>query len=151
MSYEQPLTEWYGAELGTFTLSAGATLTVKGPKGCTGFVREMIADVTTSIVGTTSVPEIAVGLSSADATYGRYRLGTTASTGYGTGVFRASQEAITGNPPRTLADYAGHVLLERARIPADTAFTIAVVAAVGSPAGAARLKVRIDWHGSPIM
>jgi hypothetical protein len=74
-----------------------------------------MVDVTTSLVGTTTVPEIQVGISSGDTTYGRYRLGTaTGGVGlaYGVGPYRASAEAITGNPPRTLADYVGHVVLD---------------------------------------
>ncbi len=143
--YEKPLTEDYGDALGNLTLTSGATLNVIGPKGKAGLVRDIIADVQTSINATT-VPEVAVGLSSADASYGRYRLGTTASTGYATGVHRASQEITgpqTGLNPQTLADFSGHISLATARIPKDTAFTIATTAA--SSAGAARIKVIIDW------
>lgn len=85
---------------------------ISGVQGKVGFVRDIECDVTTSLVGTTTVPEIQIGISSADATYGRYRLGPTASAGYPTGKFQASNEAITGNPPRTLADYTGHVVLD---------------------------------------
>lgn len=93
----------------------GATAVVHyitGPRGKVGFVRDLLADITTSLVGTTTVPEIQVGISSGDYTYGRYRLGTTAIAGYNVGSYRASQELITGNPPRTLADFAGHVVLD---------------------------------------
>jgi hypothetical protein len=83
-----------------------------GPRGKVGFVRDMMVDVTTSMVGTTSVPELQVGISSGDSTFGRYRLGTATATGYNTGPYRASAEAITGNPPRTLADFTGHVILD---------------------------------------
>lgn len=145
----------YGDSLGEFAFTAGATMTIKGPRGKVGIVRDFEADVTTSIVGTTSVPEIQVGISSGDSTYGRFRMGTTASLGYGTGAFRASQLAVTGNPPRVLSDFSGHIVLDGGtapnlggRIPADTAFTIAVVAAVGSAAGKARLRVYIEWIGS---
>lgn len=158
MSYEIPDKETYGPELGEFAFTGGATLNVKGPKGKVGFVRDMIADVTTSIVGTTSVPEIQVGISSGDTTYGRFKLGSTASLGYGTGVFRASQLAsITGNPPRVSTLFTGHCVLDggtaaslAGRIPADTAITIAVAAAVGSAAGKARLRVVIEWVGQNI-
>lgn len=86
---------------------------VIGPKGKVGFVRDIIVDVTTSLVGTTTVPEIDVGISSGDATFGRYRLGSTAILGYGVGPHRASCDpGITGNPPRTAADYTGHVVLD---------------------------------------
>jgi hypothetical protein len=85
---------------------------IVGPRGKVGFVRDLMIEITTSMVGTSTVPEIQVGISSGDYTYGRYRLGTNISTGYNTGPYRASAEAITGNPPRTLADYAGHVVLD---------------------------------------
>lgn len=92
--------------------SATVTHYIVGPKGKVGFVRDFFVDVTTSLVGTTAVPEIDVGISSGDATFGRYRLGTSTGTGYAVGPHVASQEAITGNPPRTLADFTGHVILD---------------------------------------
>lgn len=85
---------------------------IVGPRGKSGFVRDLMVDITTSMVGTTSVPEINVGISSGDYTYGRYRLGTSASVGYNVGPYRASAEAIVGNPPRALSDYPGHVVLD---------------------------------------
>lgn len=143
----------------------GATSVVHnmiGPKGCVGFVREISVDVATSLVGTTTVPEIDVGTSSGDSTYGRYRLGTTAIAGYATGIHRAGQEtAVVGNPPRTAQDYAHHVELDgypldanfRAplgRIPKDTAFVITSAAGTGgSPAGGGNVRVVIDWLGQP--
>src|ERR1700687_1123515 len=111
MSYDKPQTREYIFNDATF----GGTSVVHnaiGPKGCTGYVRDISVDVTTSLVGTTTVREIQIGTSSGDSTYGRYRLGTTASLGYGTGVHMASQEAITGNPPRNLQDFAHHVELD---------------------------------------
>ncbi len=144
-NYEKPRTEEYGDALGNLTLTSGATLNVIGPKGKVGLVRDIVADVQTSINATT-VPEVAVGISSADASYGRFRLGTSASAGYGTGAHRASQKLTgpnNGLNPQTLSDFAGHVSLATAKIPADTAFTIATTAA--SSAGAARIKVIIDW------
>jgi hypothetical protein len=171
MSYEHPLREEYIFNDATF----GATTVahnVEGPKGCTGYVRDIIVDVAVALVGTTTVPEIDVGTTSGDFTYGRYRLGTTAILGYGTGIHRAGQEAITGNPPRTLADYTGHVVLDGGpygttgsvfggsstttyplgRIPKDTAFVITCTAGVGgTPAGGGIVRVHIDWHGMPGM
>jgi len=85
---------------------------IMGPKGKVGFVRDLFVDVTTSMVGTTSVPELQVGISSGDYTYGRYRLGTTTTAGYDVGPHRASQEYITGNPPRAGSDFASHVVLD---------------------------------------
>jgi hypothetical protein len=99
---------------------------ITGPRGCVGFVRDVQVDVTTSLVGTTTVPEIDVGISSGDATFGRYRLGTAASganAAYGTGPHRASSEAIPGNPPRSATDFAGHVVLDGG--PLSTAGSIA--------------------------
>lgn len=103
------LFQW--AEDATFGATS-VTHWIVGPRGKVGFVRDIIADVTTSLVGTTTVPEIDIGFSAGDSTYGRYRLGTTAIAGYGVGTYRASQELITGNPPRTLADFTGHVILD---------------------------------------
>ena len=113
MSYENAdnvTYEW--AESATF----GATSVVhyiQGIRGKVGFVRDLAVDITTSMVGTTSVPEIQVGISSGDTTYGRYRLGTTASAGYGISYWSASDDPfIVGNPPRTASDYAGHIVLD---------------------------------------
>jgi hypothetical protein len=150
MAFDTPLTETYGEAFGLVTVTGSVVQTMIGPKGCVGFVRDLVAEVTTSIVGTTSVPEMTVGTASADFTYGRHRLGTTASTGYGVGVHRASQKTWTGNPPRTLSDFAGHVQLDTARIPADTSFVLSLTLAVGSAAGAVRPKFMIDWIGMPI-
>jgi hypothetical protein len=119
---------------------------VIGPPGKFGMVMDIMADVTTAMVGTTTVPEIDVGTSSGDASYVRYRLGTAAGTGYGTGVHRARQESITGNPPPVLNDYSGHVALETAQIPANAAFVITLKAGTGgAPAGVADVMVRIKW------
>lgn len=160
MSYETATRESYSFLDATF----GATSVVHniiGPKGHVGFVRDIMVDVATSLVGTTTVPEIDVGISSGDTTYGRYRLGTAVGTGLGTGVARASQEAaLTGNPPRTLADFAGHVMLDggplsgalpAGRIPKDTALVITNKAGVGgTPAGGGLVTVVIDWIGKGV-
>lgn len=112
MAYDQADIElWQWAEDQTFG-ATGVTHQILGPKGKAGFVRDIMVDVTTSLVGTTTVPEIQVGISSGDFTFGRYRLGTSASAGYGTGMHRAGMEPWTANPPRTLADYTGHVVLD---------------------------------------
>lgn len=111
MSYEVPDIKEYQWGQDNF----GATSVVHyiiGPKGKVGFVRDISIDITTAMAGNTAVPEIDIGISSGDATYGRYRLGTAAGTGYGTGFFAAGNEAIPGNPPRTLSDFAGHVVLD---------------------------------------
>ena len=113
MAYDVSDVELYQyAENTTWAATSVAAKFIVGPRGKVGFVRDLMVDVTTSMVGTTTVPELQVGISSGDFTYGRYRLGTATATGYGVGPYRASAEAITGNPPRTLADYAGHVVLD---------------------------------------
>lgn len=112
MSYDKSdieLFQW--AEDATFG-ATGVTHQIVGPRGKVGIVRDLMCDVTTSLVGTTTVPEVQVGISSGDYTYGRYRLGTTAIAGYGTGFRRASDEFITGNPPRVCSDFSGHVVLD---------------------------------------
>lgn len=112
MAYEQAdveLLSW--PEDSTFAATA-VTHQIMGPRGKVGFVRDIICEVTTSLTGPTSVPEIMIGISSGDFTYGRYRLGTALTTGYGTGVHRASDEFIQGNPPRVASDFASHVVLD---------------------------------------
>lgn len=112
MGYETSDTQEYQWAADSTFGATSVTHYIVGPKGKVGFVRDVFCDVTTSLVGTTTVPEIDVGISSGDYTFGRYRLGTVISTGYGIGPHSASQEAITGNPPRALADFAGHVVLD---------------------------------------
>lgn len=102
---------------------------IVGPKGKVGYVRDISVDLTVATRGDTSVPEIQVGYKSTDSTYGRYRLGISATVGYAIGFWSASQEAITGNPPRNLQDYAGHVQLDgyplgNAGIPGGTYQTV---------------------------
>jgi hypothetical protein len=112
MAYNAPYFETYQwAEDATFG-STAITHNIMGPRGRVGFVRDISVDVTTALVGTTTVPEIRVGFSSGDFTYGRYRLGSTISLGYAVGIHRASIEAWSGNPPRTLNDFASHVVLD---------------------------------------
>jgi len=137
--------EWYWYDAQNF---GGSTIThnIIGPGGKQGLVVDIMADVTTAMVGTTTVPEIDVGTSSGDVSYARYRLGTAAGTGYGTGVHRATQEAITGEPPPTLNDYSGHVALKTAMTPANTAFVVTLKAGTGgSPAGVADVMVKMRW------
>jgi hypothetical protein len=112
MSYETSDVELYEYAEATTWAATSVVRYIVGPRGKVGFVRDLMVDITTSMVGTTSVAELQVGISSGDTTYGRYRLGTATATGYNTGPYRASAELITGNPPRALADYAGHVVLD---------------------------------------
>jgi hypothetical protein len=102
---------WQFPEAATWAATS-VTHMIVGPRGKVGFLRDVMVEVTTSMVGTTTVPEVMVGISSGDFTYGRYRLGTATATGYNTGPVRASAELITGNPPRTGTDFASHVVLD---------------------------------------
>lgn len=143
MAYDTPVVEEYFFPSSAF---GGATesQTHVGPKGKTGLVVDMETELTASAVGTTSVPEITVGTAAGGTEYGRHRLGTTAILGnVAPGVFRAS--ALAAGDPPVLNDYAGHVALKTARIPADTAFVISRKAGVGTPAGTGPSKVMIAW------
>jgi len=166
--YQKYWREIYTYNDATFGATS-VTHNIQGPLGCVGFVRDIMVDVATSLVGTTTVPEIDVGLSSGDYTFGRFRLGSNASTGLGTGVARAGQTAgLTGNPPRALSDFAGHVILDggpltsqgvaggswstqvpAGRIPANQKVVITNAAGSGTPAGGGTVTVVIDWVGEP--
>ncbi len=133
MSYDNPSKR----ETYVFPSSAfGATTENRkflSPKGKKGTVRDIRTYITADMVGTTTVPEINVGASAGSSEYARHRLGTTAilgNTAAGTPYrARALAEGAAGwpgGPPLSLIDYAGHVLLEIAKIPADTAFFTAV-------------------------
>lgn len=147
MAYDQADMEEYTFDSAAF---GGGTIQrqIIGPKGKVGFVRDISVDITATMVGTTTVPEVQVGIAPADFTYGRYRLGNTAIAGYVVGMHRASQEpAIVGNPPRTAQDYLNHVQLDGypldanfrvplGRIPASG---LQVTNAVSGTAGVVRL------------
>lgn len=147
MAYDTPQRERYYQPSAAFGATTDSRLII-GPKGKKGFVVDMGATITAAMVGTTSVPEMVVGTGGSDATYARYRLGTTAIAGYGTGARRASQDGGNtlddGTP--SFEDYVGHVLMRRAAIPADTPITISRVQGVGGvPAGTAETWVDIEW------
>lgn len=113
MSYENPDVRDYSWPQDATFAATSVTHYIQGPKGKVGFVRDIMCEVTTSLVGTTSVPEIDVGISSGDATYGRYRLGTALTTGLPIGAYSASDEPdIVGNPPRLGSLFANHVVLD---------------------------------------
>ena len=145
--YNQAVTEVLSLGSQAFGNST-ATFNYIGPFGKEGHVEDIIVDITADMVGTTTVPEVDVGTASGDTTYARYRLGSAGGTGYTAASTpkRASQEAWTGNPPIALSDFAGHVALNTARIPKDTAFVITLKAGTGgAPAGTARVYVVIKW------
>jgi hypothetical protein len=162
MSYELPdirIYDWMTTADQTFGATTIAHYIV-GPKGKVGFVRDILVEVTTSLVGTTSVPEIDVGISSGDATYGRYRLGTSIGTGLGVGSYSASDEPdIVGNPPRLGTLFSNHVVLDggpltsagisggtyltvvpQGRIPPAGMVIVGVNPSTGSPANAIYLR-----------
>lgn len=150
MAYDKVQLEQYTAVSSAFGATT-ETQTHIGPKGKKGLVIDIEVDLTADNVGTTTVPEITVGLTSGSTEYARYRLGTAAGTGYlATNTpFRATQEALSGEPnnrPPHLSDYAGHVALETTYLPADTKFIITRLAGVGgTPAGTGRSTVWIAW------
>lgn len=158
MSYDNP----FKRETIYFPSAAfGATtdsMAIKGPLGKTGLVKDIRQTVTADMVGTTTVPEINVGSAASVAgtlktEYARFRLGTTAILGYlitgGPRRARALAVGAAGNAggvPPVLSDFAGHVALETARIPADTVVYISRVLGVGgAPAGTGATEVDIDW------
>lgn len=151
-TYDKPQTEIYYLPSFAFGNST-ATLTLKGPAGKKGIVRDIIMIPTADMVGTTTVPELDVGSASGLVEYARFRLGTTAILGYtsAAGIQRAraltaTAQGNTGGIPPALSDFAGHVALETASIPADTAFVITSKAGTGgSPAGTASFYVHIDY------
>ncbi len=135
-----------------------------GPPGKKGLVRDIEVRITEDMVGTTTVPEIGIGdaasdLGSLDNEYGRFRLGTAIGTGYSTttftsGMVRASSlvdgypnaVGATTLPGRQSTNYSEHVVLEKAFIPADTAFFISLVpGSGGTETGAGMVAVEIDW------
>ena len=67
MSYEQNGPSGQREEYGPWGSEAfgGGSLThqIVGPKGCTGWVRDIMVELTAAAVGTTTVPEIMVGIS----------------------------------------------------------------------------------------
>lgn len=150
-TYDVPVRRSYVIPSGAFGATTAATA-FQGPAGRTGYVRDISVEVSADMVGTTTVPEVNVGTASGDSTYARFRLGTTAILGYLAANTPFVAGALIGGPgntggvPRTLSDYAGHIQLETARIPANTPFFITGKAGVGgTPAGTARFEVEIDW------
>jgi hypothetical protein len=144
--YARPRTEIYESATGAF----GATTATKsyiGPKGMKGTVRDIEVFLTADAVGTTTVPEVTVGLTAGSTEYARYRLGTSATAGITAASTPArARSLVTGNgAAQTAVDFAGHVALETALIPVDTAFIITGKAGVGSPAGTGTFRVTIDW------
>lgn len=159
MSYDNPSKrETYYLPSAAFGATTDS-LAIKGPAGKKGTVKDIRQYVTATMVGTTTVPEIDVGsaISAVGAglktEYARFRLGTTAIAGYASAntPFRARAlcDAAAGNPggaAPSLSDYAGHIALETAKIPADTiVFITRLLGVGGTPAGTGPTEVDIDW------
>jgi hypothetical protein len=148
VSYDQvSVREQYNLVSAAYGATTASTK-IRGPKGKRGIVRDIMVVLTADAVGTTTVPEVAVGATQGAAEYARFRLGTAVGTGYtaAQGVRRA-RSLVTGNPtPPVLSDFAAHVQLETADIPADTDAFISGVAGVGgTPAGTFSAVVTVDW------
>jgi hypothetical protein len=144
----RPEIEWYTIPSVAWGNST-KTFNLIGPKGRRGIVYDILVDITADMVGTSTVPEVDVGLTSGSVEYARYRLGSSATSGYTAASTpkRATQEAlVTQVQPPVLTDFAGHVALETAFIPKDTAFMITLKAGTGgSPAGTSTTYVGIKW------
>jgi hypothetical protein len=147
MSYDNPIRERITLPSAAYGATT-ASQKIRGPKGMTGLVRDITVIPTADCVGTTTVPEVAVGATQGANEYARFRLGTAVGTGYTAvqGVRRARALTNSPTPYPTLSDFAGHVELEKARIPADTDVFVAGVAGVGgTPAGTFVAYVDIEW------
>lgn len=165
-TYDNPNREMYTLPGFTAFGAGTASKTLQGPPGRKGLVRDVLLTVTTAMVGTTNVPELRVGTAASDNSFARWLLGTNATTGIGTGVYRArtlcsSAQGRTGERPMQLNDFANHIFLEgnnasgTASIPGtastftfltpDTAFFITGVIGVGTPAGVADVYAIIEW------
>jgi hypothetical protein len=152
MSYDNPQREVYYLPSSAYGATT-ASKTIKGPKGKKGLVRDIIVLLSADAVGTTTVPEVTVGSAAGLVEYARFRLGTTAILGYLAAATPFRAKALTdvaagntGGIPPALNDFAGHVQLETASLPADTAVVISGKAGVGgTPAGTFEAYVQIDW------
>ena len=148
--YDLAITEEYTIDTAASATFGATTISrrIIGPKGRKGFVRDIQVDVTTTLVGTTTVPEVQVGTAQADSSYARFRLGTSATAGYAAGIYRAAQVGgytlQDGTP--NFEDFTGHVKMNTAQIPVDTAAVITLLAGTGGvPAGGGAVRVTIDW------
>jgi hypothetical protein len=128
---------------------------LKGPPGKKGLVKDILVSVSTTLVGTTTVPEVNVGTARAtpvrslpsmpaSVSAPPRRLGYDTTTGAALRA-RSLATTITSTGKPTLTDYTAHILLETDYIPKDTAFFISLVKGVGSAAGAGDVYVFIDW------
>lgn len=146
MSYDFPKRVRYGFASAGWGNSAAQKQFI-GPPGKKGRVVDIeLASISADFVGTTTVPEVGVGLTAGTNEYARFRAGTTAILGYTTASQKARRARTEAKGQITLTDFAGHVELEKALIPADTPFMISLVAGTGgSPAGTSEVHVEVEW------
>src|SRR5438094_2971575 len=113
MSYDAPQTEVYYLPSSAYGATT-ASKTIKGPKGKSGLVRDIIVLLSADAVGTTTVPEVTVGSAAGLVEYARFRLGTSAIAGYAAAntPFRAKalieSGVFAGGAAPALNDFAGH-------------------------------------------
>lgn len=145
-TFANPESKVYESATGAFG-AATASKSYIGPRGKKGLVRDIEVFLTADAVGTTTVPEVTVGAAAGTTEYARYRLGTTATAGLAAAATpQRARSLVTGSgQAQTATDFAGHVALETAFIPADTPFVISGKAGVGTPAGTGTHRVEIDW------
>src|SRR4051812_19944059 len=125
MSYDKPWkSEVYYLPSAAYG-SAAAQKKIKSPKNKQRIVKDLLVLISADIVGTTTVPELNVGASAGSSEYARFRLGTTAILGYLAANTPIRARALVEGQPGfkgaqlTWSDYAGHISLETAKIPAD--------------------------------
>jgi hypothetical protein len=158
MSYDTPISQTYEILGGAAQPMTAAGYEFIGPKGKRGLVKDIEAEITANMVGTTTVPEVVVGALTGQSQYARWRLGTTAILGYvaasivpnpvrASALVNSKKEPGAATlPGKQATAYPEYVALEKAYIPADTPFFISLVPGTGgSPAGNARVRVYIDW------
>jgi len=114
------------------TTTAAATLAIRGPKGKTGRLVDVIATCsTTHVVGATTAAQLLIGNATTTNAYGTY---VPPALTAGTGV------STLGDLP------TGSVLVGGAVIPADTAVLLTTVANTGAgAAGVLNYDILIDW------
>jgi hypothetical protein len=147
MGYDTPIVEVYESATGAFGTTTASKKYI-GPPGKRGVVRDIEVFATADFVGTTTVPEVAVGATQGSAEYARWRLGTAIGVGLTAAATpKRARSLVEGNyNPPVSNDFASHVRLETAFIPPDTPFFVTGVAGVGgSPAGTGYHRVTVAW------
>lgn len=128
MSYSNPIQITYTTGAIT-TTAAAATLPIRGPKGKTGRLRDIIARCTTTHVLGTTPTQLDIGKAGATTAYGSFL-----------------PAAMTAPTATTLTDDPGASVIVDLDIPADTVVLATTTAnATGSPAGVITYDIVIDW------